>query len=1515
MKGFSSMPANGLAKRKVGLRRSVSASAFVTAIVAGAVTAHAAPAVFFNADLIAGEQTFRDTAAAADAAYNAANPGATQSSDIFRIDLTNVTGSNFAVTSGGTTVYVKTTRAGTAAPNNQNGDEGGDGFTNWSVGYTPGDFNSAISQGYTLSFFSDSAYTSAYNVNAIGLHVSDWGTCCTANNAVPGGGTANASQIYMLFNGSTPLLVGGISTSIRGEEHFVAAIDDRNSFNSVTMVPNGRGEAFGAGGVILFSTLQLNSVPTGSSVVTLPGGTPTPTPPPLISTGHTYTEAQVIGGTVAPVFDGGTLRPTSSTTLPTNLTVRGTGGTIDTAANNVTLTGTITNASGAAGPLIKDGTGTLTLTGTNSYSGGTTVNGGTLRGSTTSLQGDMVNHATIDFVQPGNGTYAGTISGDGAVTKSGVGDLTLTTAQTFTGNTTVDAGTLKLDGNGSIASSRKVVVDGALNTAGHNGDVLLQSVAGTGNVTLGANKLILTNAADRFDGTIAGTGGVSVTGGTQQLAGANTFTGRTVIASGATLGLAGDGSLATSSGVTANGTFDIAPHNGDAAIRTLDGAGNVTLGANKLILTNAADRFDGTIAGTGGVTVTGGTQQLAGANTFTGRTSIARGAALVVSGGKALADTGTLRNDGTLTVLSSEQVGPISGNGTIRLAGATLGTRNDGDTLYAGAITGTGGLTKTGTGILALSGDNSMTGGLTIAGGTVAVARAANLGNGPITIGAATLATAGNLSTDNAVVLTDAASAIDTLGHDMTLAGTVSGNGTLNKLGNGTLTLTGVNAQNGINVRGGTLAFSSDAALGKAGSVVTIEDNTTLRTLADMTITHAIQVQNTKLAAFDTGAHDIVVSGNILGSGIVQKTGAGTLTLTGTNSQVVIDVLGGRLLATQQSAIGAAGGDIYLRQDSRFSAGADMAITQNVHVTGTNAVMDTGDSTVRLLGALDGNQCLIKQGAGQLNLLAAASNAIGACVQQGTLSFNNNFAGNVWVEKDGTAGGSGAINGGMEVRGTLAPGNSPGRLVVSGSVTQFAGSTFAVDVDGNTPGIGAGHYDTLVLNGAGSVYTAAGTIAPKLRGITGDAGNAYTPAIGQTFTVVTAQGGVTGSYAALTQPTAGLAANSRFDVLYAPNAVVLTVTAASYARLFQGTNGNAASVGGAIDGFRGAAGVRDTSDKGTFTNGLMALSTAQLSRTLSQASGEIYADAMDAVVQSSRLTRTSVSDHLLDTAVSGSVGSDMPVSQRLWGTIAGATQQIDGDGFGQGYRGTGTTMTIGIDKNVSDHALIGGGVSYARSNASASGLGQARMNSYQLIAYAQWQGHGIYANGVLSSGIDRYKVSRAVQLSNDNARLASTPRGASIGGDLEIGAPVRLGRLDLTPALGLAYDRLDRRALDERGDTVTALSAGTDRREAFQLRSGMRLSTSFDLGGAQVRPYASAFAVRELADAYSTIDPTLYGQRFSVRAANAGDTAFRGAVGVDVAVTPGVSLRASYRYGDAANAHSDTYAGGISVRW
>src|SRR3546814_14481972 len=91
----------------------------------------------------------------------------------------------------------------------------------------------------------------------------------------------------------------------------------------------------------------------------------------------------------------------------------------------------------------------------------------------------------------------------------------------------------------------------------------------------------------------------------------------------------------------------------------------------------------------------------------------------------------------------------------------------------------------------------------------------------------------------------------------------------------------------------------------------------------------------------------IVMAGDIGGAGVVQKIGSGTLTLTGNNSQVLIDVLGGRLIASSQGSVGADGGDIYLRQDSSFTAGSDMTLTQNVHVVGGNATFEIGRASCR----------------------------------------------------------------------------------------------------------------------------------------------------------------------------------------------------------------------------------------------------------------------------------------------------------------------------------------------------------------------------------------------------------------------------------------------------------------------------------------------------------------------------------------------------------------------------------------
>jgi hypothetical protein len=146
--------------------------------------------------------------------------------------------------------------------------------------------------------------------------------------------------------------------------------------------------------------------------------------------------------------------------------------------SSTTVSGVISDGGmggGRGGSLVKIGRGTLTLTGGNSYTGGTTVRRGVLQGDSTSLQGDIVNNASVVFNQTGFGTYAGTMSGSGSLTLTGGGLLNLTGAHTYTGPTTVSDGILSV--NGSLAS-KVTLLDGG--TLGGNGAVA--SFAQTGGV-------------------------------------------------------------------------------------------------------------------------------------------------------------------------------------------------------------------------------------------------------------------------------------------------------------------------------------------------------------------------------------------------------------------------------------------------------------------------------------------------------------------------------------------------------------------------------------------------------------------------------------------------------------------------------------------------------------------------------------------------------------------------------------------------------------------------------------------------------------------------------------------------------------------------------------------------------------------------------------------------------------------------------------------------------------------------
>lgn len=130
---------------------------------------------------------------------------------------------------------------------------------------------------------------------------------------------------------------------------------------------------------------------------------------------------------------------------------------------------------GAPVGLTKLGAGLMTFTGTNTYTGGTTISAGTLQigtgGTSGSVTGNITNNAALVFNRSDAFTFGGVTSGTGSLTQAGTGVLTLSNNQTYTGSTTIASGTLRV--NGTLASTAVSVQSGA--TLGGTGT--LQGVA------------------------------------------------------------------------------------------------------------------------------------------------------------------------------------------------------------------------------------------------------------------------------------------------------------------------------------------------------------------------------------------------------------------------------------------------------------------------------------------------------------------------------------------------------------------------------------------------------------------------------------------------------------------------------------------------------------------------------------------------------------------------------------------------------------------------------------------------------------------------------------------------------------------------------------------------------------------------------------------------------------------------------------------------------------------------------
>jgi autotransporter-associated beta strand protein len=202
------------------------------------------------------------------------------------------------------------------------------------------------------------------------------------------------------------------------------------------------------------------------------------------------------------------------------------------------ISGNITDGSGGAGQLTVDslGSGAVILTGTNTYSGDTTICAcATLQlgngGATGSILGDVVNDGTLAFKRSDSAStpyvFAGVISSTGAVTQIGTGTIELSGVNTYSGGTVISDGTVRVTnsdpGNSSSVGTGTVTLDGGkFQAAANNLDFSNTFEVNTTGGTVDTNGNTLTISGTVQDGNGA-TGVLTKVGvGTLVLSGINT---------------------------------------------------------------------------------------------------------------------------------------------------------------------------------------------------------------------------------------------------------------------------------------------------------------------------------------------------------------------------------------------------------------------------------------------------------------------------------------------------------------------------------------------------------------------------------------------------------------------------------------------------------------------------------------------------------------------------------------------------------------------------------------------------------------------------------------------------------------------------------------------------------------------------------------------------------------------------------------------------------------------------------
>jgi len=671
-----------------------------------------------------------------------------------------------------------------------------------------------------------------------------------------------------------------------------------------------------------------------------------------------------------------------------------------------------------------------------------------------------------------------------------------------------------------------------------------------------------------------------------------------------------------------------------------------------------------------------------------------------------------------------------------------------------------------------------------------------------------------------------------------TIASELRGNGALVKDDLGTLVLTGNNSYRGDTiVRNGTLV----------GNTRSIRND----------------IANNGHVVFDQN-DDGVFAGDIYGRGTMEKTGAGTLTLSGRNAlDWTIDDGG---LVSRADLFG---GNVQIN-DLSF-----MRFEQDASGTYGGVISGSGEFNVAVG---DGNF---------LRLMGDSSVFAGyTTVDSGGLMVDGNLGGFQVTMYDGTVlAGSGTIGGSVNISSgsTLSPGNGIGTLTIGGDLALQEGSIYQVEVsrDGQSDLVDVS--GTATIHG-GSVRVMAGT------------GN-Y--AASTQYTILSAGGGVTGTF------EEGVTSNLAFldpSLSYDDNNVYMTMTRNGITFDSTGITRNQKATG---------AGVESLGGEHAVYGAVLNLSVEQARGAFDQLSGEVHASAKSALIEDSRFIRNAVNDRIRaafdsvgasgGTVVAYEDGVPQPVAANtdrfaVWGQGFGSWGHANGDGnAARLHRSTGGFF-LGADAPVFDAWRFGAVAGYSHTSFDAKDRhSSGSSDNYHLGLYGgtAW-GDLAFRSGAAYTWHD-ISTSRSVAFPGFSESLKGDYNAgtAQVFGELAYGFSTGSARFE--PFANLAYVNLHTDDFRETGGAAALASASANTDTTFTTL-GLRASTSFELNGASV----TAKGMLGWRHAFDDVTPTSTmrfaggGNAFTIAGVPIARDAAIVEAGLDFALTPNTVLGVTY---------------------